>query len=166
VTRAQYAAFDKNYRVDPGAENYPANGITFEQARAYASWLSQWTGEAYRLGNETELEPIYKMSKGQENTLDYWAGYKPNPDDASRLLAKTRELTGDAPLLKEVGSFKGVGEEALVFDLGGNVAEWCVGKDGKAKVLGGSADRPADEKTRDAQPLPAYVGFRIVKGKP
>src|ERR1700687_4840723 len=35
VTRAQFAAFDKNYKVDPGTENYPANGVTFDQARAY-----------------------------------------------------------------------------------------------------------------------------------
>ncbi|HON00667.1 MAG TPA: S9 family peptidase, partial [Acidobacteriota bacterium] len=40
VTRAQYAAFDPSYEVLPGAENYPASGISFEQAQAYVNWLS------------------------------------------------------------------------------------------------------------------------------
>jgi dipeptidyl aminopeptidase/acylaminoacyl peptidase len=164
VTRAQYTAFDPNYRIEPGTENYPASGVTFENARAYCTWLSKLTGETYRLGEVVELEPIYKAAKENESTLDYWAGYSPNPDDAARLAEKTKELGGVAPLLKEVGSFKGRGEDELVFDLGGNVAEWAVDKDGKGQALGGSADRPADQKTRAVAPDPAYIGFRVVKG--
>lgn len=166
VTRAQYAAFDKSYRFDPGTDNYPANNISFAQARAYCAWLSQLTGQTYRLGSAEEMEPIYSAAKAGENTLDYWAGYSPNPDDAARLLQKVKGLPTPAPLLKEVGSFKGVGEEELVFDLGGNVAEWVIGKDGSAKTLGGSADRPADAK---AVPRPAdllYTGFRVLRGEP
>jgi formylglycine-generating enzyme required for sulfatase activity len=166
VTRVQYAAFDKSYKIEPGTGNYPANGVTYEQAQAYCAWLSKLTGETYRLGSEAEMELVYKASATSENTLDYWAGYKPNPDDAARLEAKIKGLGGGAPLLKEVGSFRGVGEGELVFDLGGNVAEWCVGKDGKGKALGGSGDRPADPKALDAQPGAAYVGFRVVKGAP
>ena len=30
VTRAQYAAFDPAYRVEPGKENFPAGGVSFE----------------------------------------------------------------------------------------------------------------------------------------
>ncbi len=164
VTRAQFAAFDPQYQVAPATENYPASGVTFDQAQAYCAWLSKLTGETYRLGSEAEMQPVYKTAKGTENTLDYWAGYKPNPDDATRLQAKVRELAGDAPLLKEVGSFRSASEGELVFDLGGNVAEWSVGKDGQGKALGGSADRPADPKTRNPQPAPAYIGFRVVKG--
>jgi dipeptidyl aminopeptidase/acylaminoacyl peptidase len=166
VTRAQYAAFDRNYKIEPGTENYPANGITFEQAQAYCAWLSKLAGETYRLGSQAEMAPLYKTSAASENTLDYWAGYKTNPDDAARLTAKTKDLANPAPLLKEVGSFRGVGEEELVFDLGGNVAEWCVTKDGKGKALGGSADRSTDPKAADSQPGAAYVGFRVVKGAP
>ncbi len=33
ITRAQFAAFDKDYKFDAGTENYPANGITLEQAQ-------------------------------------------------------------------------------------------------------------------------------------
>ncbi|MFQ5926379.1 MAG: prolyl oligopeptidase family serine peptidase, partial [Terriglobia bacterium] len=165
VTRAQYAAFDKKYTFEPGSDNYPAGNISFEQAQAYCAWLSQLTGQTYRLGRWGEVESLYAPRAG-ENTLDYWAGYKLNPDDAERLLAKVKELPGTAPLLKEVGSFQGVGEGDLVFDLGGNVAEWVVAKEGTGKAIGGSADRPADAKAAGKAAAPLYTGFRVVRGEP
>ncbi len=167
VTRAQYAAFDHSYKFDPGSENFPANGISLENARAYAAWLSKLTGQNYRLPNEDEVSRLYKAS-ADENTLDYWAGYPVNPDDAARLQAKLKELGGQAPLLKEVGSFKGAGSEGeeLVFDLGGNVAEWVVAKDGSGKTLGGSADRPVDPKAKEVPADLRYTGFRVARGAP
>ncbi len=166
VTRAQFASFDPSVPVPPGAENKPATGIAFERARAYADWLSRATGETWRLPNEDEVASLLEPAAG-ENTLDWWAGYAANPDDAGRLRAKIAELGGDAPLLKDVGSFPGTGkdEEELVFDLGGNAAEWVVAKGGAGKALGGSADRPADSKAT-AAPSPAYTGFRLVRGAP
>jgi formylglycine-generating enzyme required for sulfatase activity len=163
ITRVQYAAFDKDYKFDAGTENYPANGITLERARAYCNWLSELTAETYRLPNESETGEFYKV-RGGENTLDYWAGYALNPEDAQKLEATIRELRGDAPLLREVGSFaaEGEGGEDLVFDLGGNAAEWVVAADGSGKTLGGSADRPADGKAPYRAADAAYTGFRVV----
>ena len=128
--------------------------------------LGQWTGESYRLGNATELETIYATAEATENTLDYWAGYAPNPEDATRLREKAKELDGSAPLLKEVGSFRGQGkdDEDPIYDLGGNVAEWVLTRDGKGKVIGGSTDCPADVKS-NCTPAPDYVGFRVVRGE-
>jgi len=168
VTRVQFSAFDKNYKVERGAENYPANGITLEQAKAYADWLSKLTGQAWRVPNENEMSGKYDKKEG-ENTLDYWAGYAPNPDDTLRLREKLKELPGTAALLKPVGSFAGQGQEneneQLLFDLGGNAAEWVLTADGKGKIMGGSADCPAD--TRSAcTPAPEYIGFRVVRGTP
>ena len=163
ITRAQYSQFDKNYVVEPGKENYPANAITFEQAAAYCAWLSKLTGETYRLPNETEADSLYGLPGGPENTLDYWAGYAVNYDDAARLEKETKALGGKAPLLKEVGSFKGTGAGELVFDLGGNVAEWVTLKDGTGRPMGGSADTPVDAKLRTRKPAAEYVGFRVVK---
>jgi dipeptidyl aminopeptidase/acylaminoacyl peptidase len=162
ITRAQFAAFDKDYKFEAGTENYPANGITLEQARAYCKWLSELTGETYRLPNESESVDFYKVRSG-ENTLDYWAGYALNPEDAQKLEAKIKELPGDAPLLREVGSFAAEGDEGeeLVFDLSGNVAEWATASDGSGKTLGRSADRPADSKAQYRAADPTYTGFRV-----
>jgi dipeptidyl aminopeptidase/acylaminoacyl peptidase len=163
MTRAQFAAFDKDYKFDAGTENYPANGLTLEQARAYCKWLSELTAETYRLPNESETTDFYRV-RGGENTLDYWAGYALNPEDAQKLEAKIKELPGDAPLLREVGSFAAEGDEGeeLVFDLGGNVAEWVIASDGSGKTLGASADRPADNKAQYRAADPVYTGFRVV----
>lgn len=166
ITRAQYAQFDKNYKIEQGKENYPANNITFEQARAYCEWLSRATKQTYRLPSETEAEKIYNTPAAAENTLDYWAGYTVNPDDAARLQQKIAALGSKESLLKEVGSFKGAGMDEMVFDLGGNVAEWTVAQDGTGRLVGGSADTPADSKMRARNAAPEYRGFRVVKGAP
>jgi dipeptidyl aminopeptidase/acylaminoacyl peptidase len=164
VTRAQYAASDKAYKYKAGTENYPASGISFEQAKAYCAWLSKLTGQTYRLPTYAEAKTLYDVRSG-ENTLDYWAGYSVNPDDAKKLAPLIAGLPPD-DLLKEVGSFPGTagpGEDA-VFDLGGNVAEWAESADGKGRLFGGSADRPADPATRDEPFRISFAGFRVLKG--
>jgi dipeptidyl aminopeptidase/acylaminoacyl peptidase len=166
VTRAQFAAFDPSYPVTAGTENYPANNISFEKAKAYAEWLSKSTGETWRIPNESEVAKLYEDRSG-ENTLDYWAGYALNPDDARKLKAKVAELGAGAPLLKEAGSFNGAGkdDEELIYDLGGNVAEWTIAGDGTVKKMGGSADRPADPKAAAGAAAMDYTGFRVVRGE-
>ncbi len=162
VTRAQFAVFSPVYKIEPGTENLPASGITFEQAQAYADWLSKLTKQTWRVPNEDEVASFSSKEDG-ENTLDYWAGYAPNPDDTNRLREKIKELGGTAPLLKPVGSFPGQGaeNEDLLFDFGGNAAEWVVMPDGKGKLSGGSADCPADPRST-CTPAPEYAGFRVV----
>lgn len=162
VTRAQFAAFEPSYKIELGQENYPANDIGFEKAKAYCDWLSKKTGRPYRLPTAEEGQRIYSNSGAAENTLDAWAGYAVNPDDMRRLREIIAKLTGSAPLTKEVGSFSGVGREAKVFDLGGNVAEWVTpAAQGHPFPMGGSADAPADERA-DTGPASEYVGLRVV----
>jgi dipeptidyl aminopeptidase/acylaminoacyl peptidase len=163
VTRAQFAEFDKTYVIEPGTANYPTNGITFMQARAYCTWLSEKTGRSYRLPNETEAEELYAKSEPGENTLDHWAGYTVNPEDAVRLREKAAKLGGRAPLLREVGSGRAGGAGEQFFDLGGNVAEWVQAQDGSGKLMGGSADAPADAKQRTNPAAAEYRGFRVVE---
>ena len=163
-----YTIVDINPGAPGGASmfNGPAIRISLEDATAYVAWLSKLTGQTWRLPYEDEVKDLYGNRDG-ENTLDYWAGYAPNPEDAARLREKAKELKGPAPLLKEVGSFRGQGkdDEEPIYDLGGNVAEWVLTRDGKGKVIGGSADCPADPKSQ-CTPAPEYIGFRVVRGAP
>jgi len=165
VTRAQYAAFDKNHKFPAGTENYPANGILFEQAKAYAAWLPKLgNNPTFRIAYEDEVKSLYENRAG-ENILDYWAGYAPNPEDTVSLRKSADTLPAPGGLLKEVGSFPGAGKEneERIYDLGGNVAEWVMTRDGKGKVIGGSADCPADPNS-GCEPQPEYIGFRVVMG--
>jgi len=176
VTRAQYAAFDPQHELPAGTGNYPASGVTFEQAKAYAAWLATTTGESWRLPTASEAKKLSRAGDSgpeanegkegdagsDENTLDHWAGYAPNPEDAARLREKASALGGKAPLLKEVGRFRGRGRSGEVFDLGGNVAEWTVGADGTGVLAGGSADQPAGATGPSATAGEAYRGFRVV----
>ena len=159
VTRAQFAAFRSDYSYPKGTGNYPVNNVTADDARQYCEWLSKKTGQTYRLGSEKELGKLLKAS-AKGNTLDRWAGYTVNADDVTALAHTVRQLGPDT-LLRPVGSFPGLGEDAA-YDLGGNVAEWSLQEDGSAKAIGGSADCPADPKST-VKPGAEFVGFRVVR---
>jgi hypothetical protein len=90
-------------------------------------------------------------------------GLKDNPDGAQHLQPTITELGGKTPLLREVGSLRGVGEDGMVFGLGGNVAEWVARKDGKGVLQGSSADWPVDAKQGANGAGLEYRGFRVVK---
>ncbi len=154
LTRAQLAAIDGSAAAATDG-NYPATGLTFEQAQEYVQRLARRTGRAFRLPTRDEAEKI--AGKGG-NTLDRWAGYAPNPADAARLTAASNNLPGTAPLLLPVGTLSGQGKP-MVFDLDGNAAEWAVDEDGTGIVIGASAERPDDNSTPAAA---EYVGLRVV----
>lgn len=158
VTRAQWASFTG--KPARGDGNLPATGMSFDQARAYALWLVKTTGRPYRLPTKEEAERLAEEAGTDGNTLDRWAGYTPNPDDAARLLAALGELGRETPLLLPVGQLAAAGENG-VFDLDGNAAEWATADDGSGVAAGPSAERSTDE--RDAgQPAAVYTGLRVV----
>jgi len=160
VTRAQFAEFKTDFPVPPLHENFPATGVTFEDAKAYCAWLSRLTGETWRLPTETEAEKLYETRDLAENTLDHWAGYAPNAEDAERLLATVKPL-GLGSLVCEVGSFAGVGDDP-VFDLGGNAAEWVALPNGTGRLAGGSADQPK-EPYGPSKASPEFTGLRVIR---
>ena len=167
VTRAQYAAFDESYEIPEGTENWPASGISFKEAADYCKWLSGKTGRKYRLPKEKEMEKLISAAAGNagnENNLDWWAGYSLTPDEVPYVMAKIAELEKYGLLLKECGSFPPTGKknEPDIWDLAGNVAEWVVAKDGNGKVLGLSAVSPHDKRCEYTPPPPGYVGFRVI----
>jgi len=161
VTRAQWAAYDPESDLAAGEPDLPVTGVPFAEAKAYAAWLAERTGRAFRLPTVAETERLAGVAGEDGNTLDRWAGYEPNPEDAARLRAAAVAL-GRAALLEEVGSFPGIGDDP-VFDLDGNAAEWAVGPDGGGVASGPSADRPKATADRGAAES-TYTGLRVMVG--
>jgi len=161
VTRAQYQQFDSSYPVEAGEENLPASGLSFAQAKDYANWLAGLTGMPYRLPTAIEAKKISAtLKKTQGNTLSWWTGYQPNPEDFSQIQQALAATGQAAPLLQSVGSFTGQGE-APVFDLDGNVSEWVSDGD-SGLAFGPSADIADDARNTGAVAAPAYRGLRIL----
>lgn len=166
VTRDQFHAFDGNYEVPKGTGNYPANGITAEQAEAYVEWLREETGRSYRLPTEDELNVLKSARSGSsENTPAYWAGYSPTPDELNRITDRLLERPIDELLMPAGSRPPGHGAEGqgpLVFDVDGNVAEW--GQTGKGlRALNNSVltyELPKSES--ELQPPLSATGLRVV----
>lgn len=165
VTNAQFAAFKEEW-ADTRADrvNHPVTGITIDQALAYCTWLSDITGDQYRLPNSQEANSwaakILKAS-GVENTLRYWAGYEITVDEADVFL---QEIEGNTPLTLPVGSFPPVKiGSATVYDLGGNVSEWVQSADHTSTMMGFGFMDFADQASPDRQRHTASIGLRIVK---
>ncbi len=181
VTGAQLAALDPAAPPAAGNENLPASGVSFAQASRYVAALAQATGRPFRLPTEEEAKKLAKAGGDGGNTLDRWAGYSPNPEDAERIHRALAALPQPSTLLLPVGSLPGKvpahlqdaattsgGDlaAATVFDLDGNVAEWAVGKNGQGVAVGPSADRPTKDRAKAGAPGPGYVGLRVVVGEP
>ncbi|NGP76123.1 prolyl oligopeptidase family serine peptidase [Balneolaceae bacterium YR4-1] len=160
VTNAQFAAYDQNHSYPAVRANYPATGITVEDAIAYTEWLSSLTGNTYRLPNSDEATSLHKQAKktaANENTLNYWAGYEITIDEVPELREKMGELQHS--LLKESGSYKGTKlGEALIYDLGGNASEYQ--EDGSS--YGYSAVSYVDERGEVKEAPLSYTGFRVI----
>ena len=68
-----------NFTVETGYAQHPAINISWYGAQAYVAWLSQQTGQAYRLPTESEWE--YAARAGTETA--YWWGNQPPVCDAN-----------------------------------------------------------------------------------
>ena len=164
VTNAQFKAYDKNHHFETGQENHPVYGISYQHATAYIQWLSEKTGEKYRLPNETEVKEINKSIQSEaanENTLNYWAGYEITLDEVVLFQKKLSDLK--TLLLKECGSFKPAKiADAEIYDLGGNVAEYYSKKEG-SDTYGYCAYDYVDSSVKEQKSKPDYIGFRVVR---
>ncbi|HSM39239.1 MAG TPA: SUMF1/EgtB/PvdO family nonheme iron enzyme [Afifellaceae bacterium] len=93
-----------------GRGKQPAINISWNDARAYAIWLSGRTGKSYRLPSEAEWE--YAAQAG--STLRFPWGNDINPDNANYGTLRERTLP--------VGSFDA--NAFGLYDVIGNVSEW------------------------------------------
>lgn len=165
VTRAQWKAFRPEYDYPAGTGNHPVRGVDQSSVRAYLDWLSERNDLVYRLPTRTEIERI-GQDASDGNTLSYWAGYRPNPDDASRLRQQIAELTADRTVLKAVDEFPPACVDGVcVFGLGGNVAEWSsLQEDGSDASLCAAGEYAVSVPGRGSEcDAPRrYTGLRVV----
>lgn len=106
----------------PGQGNVPATGVNYDDATAYAAWLSQQTGQHWVLPSDAQW--AFAAGSGfADDALDL-AEDDTNP--AIRWLASYEQEIERArradPVPRPLGSFGG--NENGLYDMGGNVWEW------------------------------------------
>ena len=129
VSQAEYARcveagackrLDKGFR-ELNAPDLPAVGISWADATAYAAWLSQETGQQWRLPEYAEWVRAAADRYREDGALPS------NPDDpAERWLAEyDREIARSRGRIKPAQPFGHFGLNALgLSDMAGNVWEW------------------------------------------
>jgi formylglycine-generating enzyme required for sulfatase activity len=134
VTRGQFAAFmnNMNYK-NPNTswrnvgfrqeDNHPVVSVSWDNAQAYAAWLSKLTGQRYRLLSEAEWEYVARAG----TRTPFWWGSSIAPTQANY----------DGRYVYEGGVTKGEYRQATVpvgtfepnrwglYNVHGNVYEWC-----------------------------------------
>jgi formylglycine-generating enzyme required for sulfatase activity len=160
---------DGDYRGAMGREKRPVHNISWYDAKEFTNWLSEVSGQKFRLPSETEWEYVARDSLPTKN-YDEYIWYDKNSKDMTNLVG-----------LKKPNKFG-------LYDIYGNVSEWCedwynkantIPKDGtpnkvvleEKKINKGSSynsylDQIVDLSSRvSTSPnlsLPS-IGFRVVK---
>lgn len=131
VTRTRGVSWRDNFKGDAAKDKLPVVHVSFNDASAYARWLSERTGQRYRLPTEAEFE--YALRAG--TTTRFWWG-----DDSPKDLVEN--VTGERDRSRSRrewnAAFAGYGDgfwgpapvrsfkpnPFLLYDMGGNVSEW------------------------------------------
>lgn len=123
VTFTQYDEFCEATGYEPpydegwGRQNRPVINVSWEDANAYAAWLSKETGISFSLPSESQWEYFARAG----TTTSYWMGRKIGRNRAN---CKDCGSQWDNKSTAPVGSFRA--NPWGVFDTAGNVHEWCL----------------------------------------
>lgn len=122
ISREQFSYWNsKNGGGATDNEDYPASGITWDDATAYTNWLSAKTGKKYRLPTEAEWEKTARGSDGRRypwgNELDpTYASYSEKPITVVGFYDGSKH---GALQTKSNASLYGA------YDMEGSLFEWC-----------------------------------------
>lgn len=147
-------------RAPAGRENHPVVLVSLADATAYADWLSERTGQVWRLPTELEWE---KAARGVGGRMFPWG----DTFDPTRLNSHDAGPFDTTP----VGHYPSGASPYGVLDAAGQVYEWTSTAAGseRAIVKGGSWDdkgcavcRPAARHGRPVTMKHILIGFRLV----
>jgi formylglycine-generating enzyme required for sulfatase activity len=177
----------RDYCTQPGhecpkqpweGEKRPVVNVSWSDAVDYAKWLSQATGEHYRLPTEAEWEYVARAG----TTGDFWSD---KPLDLSQAYFASAAAAPAAPAELSQGGFNA--NPWGVLHIAGNVREWvadawspnydgaptdgsAVSASGDLRVVRGGSYHDALPKLRSAareklsgQTRDAYTGIRLVR---
>lgn len=147
-----------------GRGNRPVINVSWNDAQAYVQWLSQRTGQRYRLLTEAEWE--YAARAGTTTTFS-WGDQGPVCDQVVRNGANFDACVDDRT--RPVGSFQSNGFG--LYDVHGNVFEWVEDGDPSSRaVRGGSwgySQIFLGSAMRHIRGIPSYrnfnFGFRVAR---
>ena len=157
VTNKQFAKFNLDYQYDPGADNFPATMVSFNDATDHCAALDK------RLPTEQEWE---KAARGTDGRIYPWG----NEFDVTAAVTKETDFEGHPPQKLKVGTHPKGQSPYGAMDMSGNVWEWTNTYDERYAILKGGSffeDRELATATSRLRSIPNdskdYAGFRCVK---
>ncbi len=111
------AQHEPKTRIGVDDPTLPVFGISAESAEAYAKWLSEKEGRAWRLPTENEWE---KAARGTDGRIYPWG------DHFDATFCKMRDSRPGTPSPEPTGTFEWDVSPYGVRDLAGGVADWCI----------------------------------------
>ncbi len=173
VTNLEYQAFVREANLPAprhwdgdqypeGKGDHPVVNVSWEEARAYCRWLSERTGQPYRLPSEAEWE---KAARGVDGRTFPWGeAWEPARLNCVESAPPTKAASSSTPAgdTSPVGRFSPLGGDSPIglADAAGNVWEWC--EDGFDPELYQGRARYGEEPLK-LQPSPASPE-RVIRG--
>ncbi len=161
ISRSEITIYDYNLYCEKagcatlgGTGTWPATGITLQQARDYANWLSSQTGQTYRLPTVREWSHA-AIANNTKKVVD--ENINCTVDSRGVRLGETLQ-----------NAISGRANDWGLYNVVGNAREWAVSEDDGLVALGGAHTDPRQDCTFDKRVVhegaaDPVTGFRIVR---